>query len=1259
VCLLCALTAIGWGGASAQQRILTQHYDNARTGQNTNELILTPANVNSTTFGKLFELSVQGYVYAQPLYVPNVGIPGKGTHNVLYIATQHDIVYAFDADSGGAPLWQVNFLINGATTLTPADVGNSQDITPEIGITGTPAIDLTTNTLYVVVNTKENGTLIYRLHALDITTGAEKFGGPVQITGSVPGTALDGNGTTVPFSVKWENQRPGLLLLNGFVFIGFASHGDNGPWHGWMIGYNATTLEQTGIWCTSPNGKGNGIWAAGSGIAADANGNAYVATGNGDDTVTTPAPPPSTTIDYGDSIVRVSLNNGVPIPTDYFTPYNQGDLANADADLGSGGVLVVPDQAGPNPHILIQAGKQGRMYVINRDKMTNDGSHYCNGCTSDPEILQTVTGVGGLWSMPAYWNGNVYTWGNNSNLKAFSLTAGVVSVSPTSESGEFSSFPGSTPVVSSHGTTDGIVWAVQTEAYNSNGPAVLRAYDATNVSNLLYASNLTGGRDTLGPAVKFVVPVVTNGKVYVGTQGEVDVFGLTNGVSPAAAPVFNPPGGSYSPTVQVSMTSATPNSSIYYTTDGSSPSTDSTLYTGPITLSFTTTINATTVANGFIQSPTSSATYVIASQTAPPIFSPAPGTYVTGQPVKLTVDSPNAVIYYTTNGTTPTHSSAVFSKPIVVSTSTTIKAIASSPGLNDSPVVTGVYIINPNGTTSIDFGLGFSDPGCMQFNGSTGLDDSRLQLTNGGANEAGSAFCTTPVDIRGFSTDFTFQLSNAEADGITFTIQNSPAGAGALGPAGGGLGYGPDTPGQAAAIGQSVAVKYDLSNNAGEGQDSTGLYTDGASPTVPSTDLTASGVDLHSGDTMSVHIIYDGVILTMTITDTSVNKSFTKSWPVNIPILVDGNNAYVGFTGGTGGQTASQKIETWTFVSSPPTPQQWTFITTSESAPNVAPLMDSSGNPFSCGSQDPDNINDSNPNCYNPLMFTTDWRAAAAPIGGTAYAVMRNSLTNSGCSASGNVTNVSVSGYLPSGSYSATVTMTLDNGATVVFTGNPSTNNDAFSGTFTSTGSCMGGDSGTFTATLFSTVNGSYTGSFESSTGGPSATVQMNLATDENFNVTGTVTPVAGADVCFSTMTVASLTAKAYGPSIASGDVLEAFASDNAGNVVAFLLSNTDQNGRVLANGGLYVTYFGIAGACDGISGTDIPFRKTLRGMRPRRPLHPRRVAKHSPMRPPDFRRWERIKAPVVRRPMPHHPTASATLDDNNIQRRTANPNSR
>jgi hypothetical protein len=1190
----------------AQTSVLTHHYDNARTGQNTTETILTPSNVNSTTFGKLFALGVDGYVYAQPLYVPNLLIPGNGTHNVIFIATEHDSVYAYDADTG-TQLWFRSFLVNGATTLSTSDVGNTQDIHPEIGITGTPAIDPATNTMYVVVNTKETGILVYRLHALDITTGLDKLDGPVQLSGSVPGSAPDAVAGMVPFSVQWENQRPGLLLYKGFLFIGFASHGDNSVWHGWILGYNATTLKQTGLWNTSPNGKGNGIWAAGSGIAADAGGSAYVATGNGDDTVTIPAPPPSTTIDYGDSVVRVSLANGVPLPVDYFTPYNQADLDSADADVGSGGVLIPPDQGGSFPHILIQAGKQGSLYVINRDKMTSDGSHYCNGCTSDPEIIQTVTGSGGLWSMPSYWNGNVYTWGNGNHLKAFSLVNGKLSVSPTSQSAESSGFPGSTVAISSNGASDGIVWAVESDAYTTNGPAILRAYDATDVATLLYASNLTSGRDQLGPAVKFVVPVVTNGKVYVGAQKEVDVFGLLSGANQAAAPVFNPPAGSYQGTITVAMTTTTPNAAIYYTTDGSVPSTASTLYSVPITLSVTTTLNAIAVENGFVQSNFTSAAYVVDSQTAPPNFNPAPGTYVAMQSVGLTDDSANATIYYTTDGSPPTHSSAVFSTAIPVTATKTIRALASAPGLSDSPVVSGTFTINANGTTPINFGLGFSNPGCMQFNGSTKLDDSRLQLTDGSGNEAGSAFCTTQVDVRGFTTDFTFQLSEANADGIAFVIQNSSTGASALGAAGGGLGW--------LGISNSIAIKFDLYNNSGEGDDSTGIYTAGAAPYTPSIDLTASGIDLHSGDTMAVHIAYDGTNLTMTITDAVVNATFTHTWSINIPAAIGGNLAFAGFTGGTGGSTASQKIESWTFVSSIPLTQQWTIVTTSESAPNASALTDASGQPYPCAGQNPDNIQDQNSNCYNPLVVTTDWRVPTIPAGGTIAAILANSFTNSNCSSQANVTSIGITGYQPAGAYTAVVTIGLDNGATITYTGSSSSNANQFSGTFRSTGLCMNSDSGAFTATLFPTVSGSYTGSFESQNVSTPANVQMALQTDWNFNVTGSITPAPGASVCFSNLTVGTPLAATYGPSIASGDVIEAIGSDGAGNVVVFIASNTDANENPLPNGDLYVTYVGVAGACVGVSGTDVPFRKIVAHHRgpiiPRVPVAPR----HGPIR--------------------------------------------
>jgi Legume lectin domain/Chitobiase/beta-hexosaminidase C-terminal domain len=907
-------------GAFAQTSILTQHYDNGRTGQNTGEVLLNTTNVNSATFGKLFSLPVDGYVFAQPLYMPGLAIAGQ-THNTIFVATEHDSVYAFDADNGGAPLWQVSLILNGGTTVPNGNV-SSGDIVPEIGITGTPVIDPNSRTLYVVAKTLEAGKYFLRLHALDITSGAEKFGGPVVMTATVTGTGNGSSGGKLTFNPQWENQRPGLLLQNGFVYVGFAAHGDNGPWHGWILSYNAASLAAAGSWCTSPNGGGSGLWAAGAGLAADSvgAGRIFVATGNGDfpvsgNVVPTPAPAPSISVDFGDSIVQLTLSaSGTITPTDYFTPYNTASLDGSDTDLGSGGVLIPPDQSGTYKRVLIQTGKQGRIYMVNRDALTSDGSHYCNGCSSDPEVIGTLDGVGGLWSVPAYWNGNVYFAGTSDHLKSYTLANGLLSQSPTSESAETVGYPGASPVVSASGTTNGIVWVAESHAYTSNGPAVLRAFDATNVSTLLYASDLAG--DTMGPAVKFVVPVVSNGKVYVGAQKEVDVFGLFNGEIRAATPSFNPAGGPYASSVQVMISDLTTNSTIYYTTDGSAPSTASAKYSGPITVSSPTTITAIATASGFIQSTPTAATYTISTQTAAPSFSPAPGTYPLAQSVTLT--DPGATIYYTTDGSIPNHNSPQFAAPIAVSTTTTINAIASAPGFTDSPMSSGTYTINPNATTSINFGLGFSDPTGMQFNGSTDLDDSRMQLTNGSLNEAGAAFFTTPMDIRNFTTDFTFQISDAGADGMTFTIQNSSAGPTALGPVGAGLGYGAGKPGGTPGIGNSVAVKFDIFNNDGEGSDSTGLYINGASPTIPATDITSSGIVFYEGDSISAHITYDGTTLTMTLTDSVVNKTYSQSWAINIPATVGGNTAYVGFTGGTGGLTSSQKVESWTFVSTPP-----------------------------------------------------------------------------------------------------------------------------------------------------------------------------------------------------------------------------------------------------------------------------------------------------------------------------------------------------
>jgi hypothetical protein len=920
--------------SSAQTPVLTQHNNNARTGAYTTETVLTPANVNPTTFGKLFSVPLDGRAYAQPLYVPNVSIPGKGTHNVIFVATAHDSVYAFDADSNGGgnstPLWKITLLdsahgaASGATSVPNGDVSTT-DIVPEIGIIGTPVIDLATNTLYVVGKTKEGSvaspSYVQRVHALDITTGAEKFGGPTTISASVSGTGNGSAGGILPFDPKWQNQRAGLLLQNGVLYIAYGSHGDNGPWHGWILSYNATTLQQISVYCSTPSGSGSGIWAAGSGIAGDvidaANkpyGRMFVATGNGSFNAT---PPYNNSMSYGDDIIRLDLSGGVLTAQDSFTPFNQADLNGADADQGSGGVLLLPDQStGGHTHLLVQAGKEGKVYVVDRDNL---GGY--NSTTNN--VVQEIAGqTGGLWSIPAFWNNTLYTWGKGNYLQAFKLTNGQFSATPTASGTEFSNYPGATPSVSSNGTSNGIVWAIRTEYYYAPNNAVLHAFSAANVATELYNSGQNAARDAAGMANKFAVPTIANGKVYVGTAAEIDVYGLLTGTPTAASPVISPGSQTFTGSLSVTITDSTSGATIYYTTDGSTPTTASTKYTGPFSVSTSTTVTAIASATGYLQSLASSQIYTLQNQATAPTFSPASSTFSSPIAVTLSDSTSGAKIYYTTNGSTPTTASALYSTPITVSATTTINAIAAATGMSNSNVSssTYTYVANSGGTGS-NFVNGFSAAtSVMTFNGSTGLADTRLQLTDGGLYEGSSAWFNTPVNIQTFTNDFTFQIANPGADGFTFTIQNT--GLAALGPAGGGLGYGPDTPGAAAGIGKSVAIKFDIYGNAGETTDSTGLYTNGASPTTPYVDLVAPGINLHSGDTFSVHMAYNGTTLTMTITDGVTNVSYTTSWAVNIPQIVGANTAFVGFTGGSGGLSSSQKIETWIFTPTTQSAQQ-------------------------------------------------------------------------------------------------------------------------------------------------------------------------------------------------------------------------------------------------------------------------------------------------------------------------------------------------
>ena len=474
------------------QSYTTWKNDNARTGQQSNETVLTPSTVNSSQFGFIFSDPVDGFVYAQPLYLPNLSIAG-GTHNVVFVETEHDTVYAFDADLPGAPLWQMSLVPQGGSTVPQTLVGST--IRPVIGITSTPVIDPDSKTIYVVGETLENGSVIFRLHALDVSNGNERPGSPVVI--SAPG-----------FQPKEQLQRTGLLLANGNIYFAFASHGDHLPYHGWVFAYSAVSLARIAVWNDTPTGSMGGIWMAGAGIAADSSGDIYVASGNGTWDGNT---------NLSMSFVRLSPNLNV---VDFFTPFNEASLSKVDLDFGSGGVLIVPDPPGASPRELIGCGKPTSIYVVDRDNM----GHRHSG--SDSQIIQTLPNVVGgttgiqaddhCFTTPAYWQGNLYFVGNNDVIKSFSLDSatGKLSANPTSRGIFTFVFPGAQPVVSSNGTRNGIVWAVD------HSPSVaLHAYSATDLTNELYRSPGMGG------GTKWAVPTVINGKVYVGTQTKLAVFG--------------------------------------------------------------------------------------------------------------------------------------------------------------------------------------------------------------------------------------------------------------------------------------------------------------------------------------------------------------------------------------------------------------------------------------------------------------------------------------------------------------------------------------------------------------------------------------------------------------------------------------------------------------------------------------------------------------------------------------------------------------
>ncbi len=507
-------------GTTSSVDVTTYHNDNARTGQNLSEAILTVSNVNSTNFGKLFGLTVDSKVDAEPLYLSQLAIAG-GTHNVLYVATEHGSVYAFDADTVGAPLWQVSMLQSGETSSEA--VHGCGQITPEIGVTATPVIDRNAGphgTVYVVAMSKNGSTYHQRLHALDASTGAEEFGGPREIQASFSGTGDNSSGGMVAFDPQQYAERAGLLLLNGVIYTAWTSHCDVRPYTGWIISFDQSTLARVSVLNVTPNGNEGAIWMAGAGPAADGNGNIYVLDANGvfDNALNTGGFPAQG--DYGNAFLKFSTTNKQLAVADYFEMLNQVQENGSDADLGSGGAMLLPDvtdNAAKTWHLAVGAGKDSNIYVVDRDNMGKFNASANN-------IHQQLSGVlaGGVWSMPAYFHNTVYYGPVGNSIKAFSVSNAQLSGNPSSQTANAFPYPGATPSISANGTSNGILWATE-----NAGAAVLHAYDATDLTKELYNSNqAAAGRDQFGAGNKFITPMIVNGKVYVGTTNGVGVFGL-------------------------------------------------------------------------------------------------------------------------------------------------------------------------------------------------------------------------------------------------------------------------------------------------------------------------------------------------------------------------------------------------------------------------------------------------------------------------------------------------------------------------------------------------------------------------------------------------------------------------------------------------------------------------------------------------------------------------------------------------------------
>ena len=588
------------------QSVLTYHNDNFRSGADLAETQLTTSNVSVNSFGMLFSYPVDGSIYAQPLYVPSVTIPGLGVHDIVYVATMNDSVYAFDADSNAGlnslPLWHVNFTnpLAGVTTVLAANIESAPNVSGSIGIMGTPVIDAGSGTMYLVARTQENGSYVQRLHALDITSGAEKFGGPVLIHASVAGTGYDSVNGVVAFNPMTENQRPALALTNGEVLIAWGGLDDDfDPYHGWVMAYAETTLQQLAVFITTPNGSRGGLWQSGTGIPIDAAGNIYVTSGNGDwDGVT----------EFGDTMLKLNVAGGFSL-SDWFTPYNQATLDDNDLDLGVSGPMLIP-----NTNLLLGGSKQGLLYLLS----TNNMGHEASGNSQIVQSFQATTGL--IHSAPVYYNSPtygplIYLWGSNDYLHAFQFNGSTLNTTAVMETGLEAISPGGTLSISANGSQPGtgIVWAsmpLNASAIETVVSGVLRAFDASNLSGTeLWDTTQNSTRDSVGNFAKYCPPTIANGKVYLATfSNALNVYGLFEAspdfainAAPGARTIGLGNTGTYSVSVtDLNAFSGAATLSITGLPTGASASFNPNIISGSGTSTLTLSVGATTPEGSYI-----------------------------------------------------------------------------------------------------------------------------------------------------------------------------------------------------------------------------------------------------------------------------------------------------------------------------------------------------------------------------------------------------------------------------------------------------------------------------------------------------------------------------------------------------------------------------------------------------------------------------------------------------------------------------------